>query len=99
MALINPQTGRFISIGGRVHKQLIKSGLLPMPEAFEDERVLSDTDCSETIKRVNKKLPRHMQAVRGRGKFAGRTVCRNMPQNWSGLMEDSSDCEEDEGDC
>ena len=98
MALINPQTGRFISIGGRVHKQLIASGILPMAEAFEDERVLSDSDSEDTIKRVNKKLPLHIQAVKGRGKYKGTTVRRNMPQNWSGLTEDSSDRESDEED-
>jgi hypothetical protein len=97
MALINPQTGRFISRGGLVHRRLITSGILPM-EALEDEAILSDSDSEEAIKRVNKKLPRHIQAVRGRGKYAGTTVRRNMPQNWSGLTEDSSDCEGDEED-
>jgi hypothetical protein len=96
MSLVNPQTGRFITRGGRVHLQLITAGILPMPQALEDQAILSDSDSEEAIKRVNKKLPRHIQAVRGRGKYAGTTVRRNMPQNWSGVGEDSSDCEEDD---
>ena len=98
MALINPQTGRFISRGGLVHRRLITSGILPMPEAIEDEVILSDSDSEDTIKRVNKKLPLHIQAVKGRGKYKGTTVRRNMPQNWSGLTEDSPDCEDEEED-
>lgn len=76
--VVNPKTLKPIKIGGKVHKQLIKQGLL----AYHEEKVLDDlpedeNQISEKIEELNKTLPTNQQAVRGRGRFKGKIVKRD----------------------
>ena len=80
--VVNPHTSRVVKRSGRVYKRLVQEGLI---EAVESETVLADSDSEETIRRVNKQLPSSKQAVRGRGRFEGQTVVRNMPRNWDAM--------------
>ncbi len=79
MYTINPQTGRPIKNTGRVYKDLVRRGVLEAGEV-EDARVLEGNDDRETIKALNRRLSSDQQAVRGRGKYKGAAVIRNMPR-------------------
>lgn len=90
---LNPQTGRPIKINGRVFQNLVHRRIIEDCEV-EDDRVLEGNDEKETIKALNRRLPSNKQAVKGRGKYKGTTVLRNMPRNWG--SEESSEGSEEE---
>ena len=83
--MINPNTSRPIRVGSRTWLNLVKKGVVEgrytdpkelkaLPEKYEE---LPPEEIEEEIKRVNFHLPRHQQAVRGRGKYKGKIVSRN----------------------
>ena len=79
--IINPNTQRPVRVGGRTWLGLVKKGLIE--GRYTDPKELSripeqPQEVEQEIQRVNKTLPRGQQAVRGRGKYKGKIVSRNI---------------------
>ena len=83
--IINPNTQRPVKVGSRTWLNLVKQGVVEgrytdpkelgqLPEKYEE---IPPEEIEEKIEQVNKTLPRHQQAVRGRGKYKGKIVSRN----------------------
>lgn len=83
--IINPNTQRPVKVGSRTWLNLVKQGVVEgrytdpkelgqLPEKYEE---IPPEEVEEKIEQVNKTLPRHQQAVRGRGKYKGKIVSRN----------------------
>jgi len=83
--IINPNTQRPVKVGSRTWLKLVKQGVVEgrytdpkeiatLPEKYEE---LPPEEVEEEIKRANEGLPRHQQAVRGRGRYKGKIVKRN----------------------
>ena len=76
--IINPKTQRPVRIGSRTWLKLVKEGIVE--GAYKDTNELykieEGDDEEEKIKELNKELPPTQQAVRGRGKYAGKIVRR-----------------------
>lgn len=81
--IISPLTSRPIRVGGRIWLGLVKKGLVE--GRYTDPKELSQSYTDETIgediERINKTLPRGQQSVRGRGKYKGKIVSRNVKPN------------------
>ena len=83
--IVNPKTSRPVKVGSRTWVNLVKEGLVS--NKYQDKNELAEaevevegetsTDNEEKINTLNKTLPRGVQAVRGRGKYAGKIVKRN----------------------
>ena len=76
--IINPKTQRPIRIGGRTWLKLVKDGLIE--GTYSDPNEICDIveeNLEEKIEEINRDLPNNVQAVRGRGKYAGKIVKRN----------------------
>lgn len=79
--IINPNTQRPVRVGGRTWLGLVKKGLIE--GRYTDPKELSripeqPQEVDAEIKRINQTLPRGQQAVRGRGKYTGKIVSRNL---------------------
>tara|TARA_R110001599_G_scaffold73668_1_gene203650 strand:+ start:6333 stop:6938 length:606 start_codon:yes stop_codon:yes gene_type:complete len=79
--IINPNTQRPVRVGGRTWLGLVKKGLIE--GRYTDPKELSripehPQEIEQEIQRVNQTLPRGQQAVRGRGKYKGKIVSRNI---------------------
>lgn len=79
-AIINPKTNRPVKIGGRIWLELVKEGLIE-GGSYNDPKQLDDQpdnpeELKTRIQEINKTLPRGKQAVKGRGKYAGKIVER-----------------------
>jgi len=85
--VVNPSTGRPINVLGRVYRKLVAEGAFE-PEPIYHPEILSDSDSEEKIEYYNRRLPETKQAVRGRGKFQGKIVSRNLPKKWVEEEED-----------
>jgi hypothetical protein len=83
--IINPNTQRPVKVGSRTWLKLVKQGVVEgrytdpkelkaLPEQYEE---LPPEEIEEEIKKANQGLPRHQQAVRGRGRYKGKIVKRN----------------------
>jgi hypothetical protein len=83
--IINPKTSRPIRVGSRTWLNLVKEGVVSgihrdpkelgdLPEQYEE---IPPQEIEEKIEQVNKTLPKHQQAVRGRGRYKGKIVSRN----------------------
>jgi hypothetical protein len=83
--IINPRTQRPVKVGSRVWLNLVKQGIVEgrytdpkelgdLPEQYEE---IPPQEIEEKIEQVNKTLPKHQQAVRGRGRYKGKIVSRN----------------------
>ena len=88
--VINPTTGRPISVLGRVYKRMVSEGTFE-PEPINHPDILSDSDSEEKIEYYNRRLPETKHAVRGRGKFQGKIVSRNIARKWLKEEEESDD--------
>ena len=79
----NPKTGRALKVGSRVWINLVKEGILKDisyqdPQIFEEvHQDDSEQDVDVKIQTINRTLSKNQQAVRGRGKYAGKIVKRN----------------------
>lgn len=98
--VMNPHTSRPIKAGGRLYRNLVASGLIEQVQEHEESKVLSEDPGD--IPKLNRQLSTTKQAVKGRGRFAGKAVVRNMPRNWMAaekkpLLSESEESEE-EGD-
>ena len=97
LSIINPKTNRHILVGGTTYNQLLKEGLLnKTKEEIDEDKVLAEVDndnIQETIQKLNKELPDDIQAVRGRGKFKGKIVTRelNTKRKITSLKEKADD--------
>lgn len=82
--VINPTTGRPIKKGGRVYRRLVREGLLKNDD-FKDEKELytiqKEDNIQEKIKELNENTSSNTQVVRGRGKYKGKLVKRNLAPN------------------
>lgn len=81
--VINPQTQRPIKVGGRIWLKLHKQGILEGEFKAKNEiySIKEDDDEGEIQNKINdanEKLPDGIQAVRGRGKYAGKIVKRRL---------------------
>jgi len=79
--VINPQTQRPIKVGGRIWLKLHKEGILQGDFKAKNEiyTIKEDEDEDEIQDKINnatRELPDGVQAVRGRGKYAGKIVKR-----------------------
>ncbi len=79
--MTNPETKRPIVVGGRVFMKLLKKGVLSEEyKNIEDDVILDDfKDTTEAIEKKDeyvRKLPKNMQAVKGRGRYKGKIVKR-----------------------
>lgn len=83
--VVNPHTSRPIKAGGRLYRNLVASGLIEQVQEQEESKVLSEDPGD--IPKLNRQLPTTKQAVKGRGRFAGKAVVRNMPRNWKAEEE------------
>ena len=83
--VINPTTQRPVRVGSRTWLKLVKAGVMEgrytdsnelaeLPEQYEE---LPPEEVETKIREINKTLPKGTQAVRGRGKYAGKIVKRN----------------------
>ena len=83
--IINPKTQRPVKVGSRTWLNLVKQGIVEgrytdpkelgtLPEQYEE---IPPEEIEQKIEEVNKNLPRHQQAVRGRGRYKGKIVSRN----------------------
>ncbi len=83
--IINPNTQRPVKVGSRTWLNLVKQGVVEgrytdpkelgqLPEQYEE---IPNEEVEEKIEQVNKTLPKHQQAVRGRGRYKGKIVSRN----------------------
>ena len=86
--VVNPATGRPISVLGRVYRKLVAEGAFE-PAHIEHPDILSDSDSEEKMDYYNRRLPETKQAVRGRGMFKGKIVSRNIPRKWVKEEEES----------
>ncbi len=79
--VINPKTSRPIKVGSRVWLTLVKEGLIQgsYKDSHQLAEVKDDENVDEKIEELNKDLPINFQAVRGRGKYAGKIVKRSKP--------------------
>ena len=76
--IINPKTKRPIKVGGRIWLKLVKDGLVE--GTYSDPNEICDIveeNLEEKIEEINRDLPNNQQAVRGRGKYAGKIVKRS----------------------
>lgn len=77
--IINPKTQRPVRVGSRTWLKLVKEGICE--GSYKDTNELykiEDGDSEEEkIKELNTYLPSNQQAVRGRGKYAGKIVKRH----------------------
>ena len=76
--IINPQTSRPVKVGGRTWLKLVKDGLVE--GTYSDPNEICDIveeTLEEKIEEINRDLPTNQQAVRGRGKYAGKIVKRS----------------------
>jgi uncharacterized membrane protein YheB (UPF0754 family) len=91
--VINPNTGRALKVGSRIWLQLVKQGILQNDD-YKDEREIykiEDNDNIDTlITEANKTLPYTQQAVKGRGKYAGKIVKRDKKLNPHNLAKYAS---------
>ena len=76
--IINPTTQRPVRVGGRAWLKLVKDGLVSGHYSDPKNLETIGDDPEEQIKELNKKLPKGVQAVRGRGKYKGKITTRNM---------------------
>lgn len=80
----NPKTNRPVKIGSRIWRELVKEGLIAS-QNLEDDKELYELkpsdDALEIIGDLDKELPHNVQAVRGRGKYAGKIVKRDKPHD------------------
>ena len=67
--IINPNTQRPVRVGGRAWLKLVKEGLVSGHYSDPKDLESIGEDPEEQIKELNKKLPKGVQAVRGRGSF------------------------------
>lgn len=76
--VINPKTQRPVKVGSRVWLKLVKEGIFK--GHYRDPNELEPINENETLeeqkKRLNEKLPKNQQAVKGRGKHKGKIVKR-----------------------
>ena len=76
--VVNPKTNRPVKKGGRIWRKLIKEGLIE--DDFVDDNVLCSVeetdDTDDIIEECQQDLDFTEQAVRGRGKYAGKIVKR-----------------------
>lgn len=82
--ILNTKTNRMCKIGGRAWLKCVKEGLLEGnyrdPDKLDTIDEHDDVEhVEQKIKKVQKKLPRGVQAVRGRGKHKGKIVKRSKP--------------------
>jgi len=80
--IINPKTSRPVRVGGKTWLKLVKEGIVSGLYSDDKElgtlpEMLGDEEVEEEIKKANEGLPRHQQAVRGRGRYKGKIVKRN----------------------
>lgn len=82
--VINPMTKRPIKVGSRIWNGLVKQGVF---KQHIDDNVLADISeedsdemVDQLISKISKKLPKHTQAVKGRGKYKNQIVKRSKPQ-------------------
>lgn len=80
--IINPNTQRPVRVGGRTWLGLVKKGVLEGrytdPKELSIPQTQEPQEIEQEIQRVNQTLPRGQQAVRGRGKYKGKIVSRNL---------------------
>ena len=76
--VINPKTQRPVKVGSRVWLKLVKEGIFKghYRDPNELEPINENESLEEQKKRLNKKLPKNQQAVKGRGKHKGKIVKR-----------------------
>jgi hypothetical protein len=84
--IINPNTQRPVRVGSRTWLKLVKEGVVEgrytdpkelgeLPEKYEE---LPPEEVKQQIEEINRTLPRGKQAVRGRGRYKGKIVSRNI---------------------
>jgi len=86
---MNPRTNRAVRVGSPTWVTLVKEGVIEDTRLTEkNDKVLysieeDDTDATvkSKIDEINEQLPLNTQAVRGRGKYAGKIVKRSKPIN------------------
>lgn len=91
--IINPSTQRPVKVGSRTWLNLVKKGLVE--GRYQDPNELYEVKEEENqpeilekkIEEINKTLPRGTQAVRGRGKYAGKIVKRQKQPSTKELTE------------
>lgn len=77
--IINPRTQRPVKIGSRTWRKLVSDGIVEgknEPDERELYSVNEGDNVEEKIEELNASLPPTQQAVRGRGRFAGKVVKR-----------------------
>lgn len=91
--VINPNTGRALKVGSRIWLQLVKQGILENDDYKDEKEIykIEDNDDIDTlITEANKTLPYTQQAVKGRGKYAGKIVKRDKKLNPHNLAKYAS---------
>lgn len=77
---MNPKTQRMITVGGTTWRKMVKQGYLEgrykNPNELEDLPQDED-EAKRRIKELDEQLPRHYQAVRGRGVYQDKIVRRS----------------------
>ena len=79
--IINPKTQRPVKVGSRTWRKLVADGLVAeQPGAPAQDTLYTirddDADLESKIQEINNGLPSNVQAVRGRGRYAGQIVRR-----------------------
>ena len=79
--VINPHTQRPIKVGGRIWLKLHKEGILDgefkaKNEIYTIQEDENEDEIQDKINHATRQLPDGIQAVRGRGKYAGKIVKR-----------------------
>ena len=88
----NPNTGRNITVGGKIHKNLIRTGVM-QGIIEKDENILYEYGDNDDVKylkaEMNKKLPIRKKAVIGRkgSKYENKIVSRTRTPNTKEVVE------------
>ncbi len=83
--ILNPKTKRMIRVGNKQWLKLVKEGIIQGhyrdPDHLADTNDMTEEETQLRKKELNKTLPPHKQAVKGRGKHKNKLVVREKPLN------------------